>query len=208
VHVIVVDPGVGSSRRIVAAQLGDWWFVAPDNGLLTHLLHAYPARAACALTEPRYWRPTPSQTFHGRDIMAPVAAHLTLGGPLAALGPALDPADLARLSLPAPEACARSVRGAVIHVDRFGNLITNIPGTWLHGLEPRAGAIVRVDPPGVGVPLRRTYADVPLGQPVALVGSTDYLEIAVRNGSASATLHSGIGATIEAEWGGAGRRQG
>jgi S-adenosylmethionine hydrolase len=120
----------------------------------------------------------------------------------------LDAAELSRLPLPAPEACTRRMRGAVIHVDRFGNLITNIPGTWLRQQEQSAAAVVRVESSGVDVPLRRTYADVPSGQPVALVGSTGYLEIAVRNGSARAALHSGIGATIEAEWGGEGRRQG
>jgi S-adenosylmethionine hydrolase len=198
VHVLVVDPGVGSERRILAAQIGVWWFVAPDNGLLTHLMDRYQVATAYALTEPRFWRPAVSNTFHGRDIMAPVAAYLTLGSTADALGPRIDAAMLVRLPMAAPQAGPAGLRGSVIHVDRFGNLISNLPGAWLR--QAPAAATVRIEPPGCAVPLWRTYADVEPGQALALVGSTGLLEVAVRNGSAAAALHTGRGATIEVRW--------
>ncbi len=199
VHILVVDPGVGSERRILAAQIGEWWFIAPDNGLLTHLMDRHQVAAVYALTEPRFWRPVVSNTFHGRDIMAPVAAHLTLGVAAEALGPQVDAATLVRLPLAPPQAGPNRLCGSVIHVDRFGNLISNLPGAWLQQAPP-APATVWIKPPGCAVPLQRTYADVEPGQALALVDSAGLLEVAVRNGSAAAALRAGRGATIEVRW--------
>lgn len=199
VHILVVDPGVGSERRILAAQIGAWWFIAPDNGLLTHLMDRHEVAAVYALTEPRFWRPVVSNTFHGRDILAPVAAHLTLGVAAEALGQRVDTATLVRLPLAQPEASPDRLRGSVIHVDRFGNLISNLPGAWLRQ-DVAAPATVWIEPPGCAVPLRRTYADGESGQALALVGSAGLLEVAVRNGSAAAALRAGRGATIEVRW--------
>lgn len=187
VHLAVVDPGVGSERAAVVVQAAGQTFVAPDNGLLSHVL-AEGYDAAVQLTEPRFWRPEPSRTFHGRDIFAPVAAHLSLGVPLASLGkPA---AELVRLPLSEPQ---RRPDGTwvshIIHVDRFGNLITDMrpDPAWL---EQLAGAQVGSFVINAVV---QTYADVPSGAPAILTGSGGFLEIAVRDGSAHHELQAGVG---------------
>src|SRR5687767_11668099 len=124
IFVAVVDPGVGSARRGVAADTGDYRFVAPDNGVLTQVLREVPAKKIVELTERRYARPTVSRTFEGRDRFAPAAGWLAKGTQLAALGrPA---ADIYRLDIPVAEAGADRIRGVVLRVDRFGNLVTNI----------------------------------------------------------------------------------
>jgi S-adenosyl-L-methionine hydrolase (adenosine-forming) len=182
IHIAVVDPGVGSRRRPIAVAADDQLFVGPDNGLLSLALRARRRRQAVVLTNARYFRAARSHTFHGRDLFAPVAAHLSLGVPLGALGP---PAGR-RVSLPwpAPRARGRRLRGAVLLVDRYGNVITNID-------RPRLGS-------GRGLAIVaggrrwsrvvRTYADVAPGQPLALVNSYDLLELAVRDGSAATLL--------------------
>lgn len=190
VHLVVVDPGVGSQRRMLAVRTAHARYVAPDNGVLALALRQDPPQEAVALTQRRYWRAGEiSHTFHGRDIMGPVAAHLANCVPLAELG---EPAtDLEPLPLPevrhTPEG---GLVGAVIHIDRFGNLITNIPGGLL---PPRARVSAGGMPPQS---LRRSYAEAERGQPLALVGSHGYLEIAVRDGSASQLLGVGRGATV------------
>src|SRR5438067_2857018 len=124
VFLVVVDPGVGSSRRGLAADTGDYKFVAPDNGVLTLVLDETPARKIVEVTERRYARPTVSRTFEGRDRFAPAAAWLAKGVELSALG---RPAGaIHRLPIPEPVATAEGLTGAVLQVDRFGNLITNI----------------------------------------------------------------------------------
>src|SRR5207248_7863601 len=124
IFLVVVDPGVGSSRRGIAADTGDYKFVAPDNGVLTSVLDETPARKIVELTERRYARPTVSRTFEGRDRFAPAAAWLAKGVELSALG---RPAGtIQRLALPQPTATPEQVTGEVLRVDRFGNLITNI----------------------------------------------------------------------------------
>src|ERR1051326_2208586 len=124
IFLVVVDPGVGSARRGIAADTGDYRFVAPDNGVLTAVLDEHPAKKIVELSERRYARPTVSRTFEGRDRFAPAAAWLAKGIELAALGRPL--ADIVRLDLPVPEADADGIRGVVVRVDRFGNLVTNI----------------------------------------------------------------------------------
>jgi len=190
IHVAVVDPGVGSARAAVAVQAAGQTFVAPDNGLLTHVL-AEGYDAAVALTEPRFWRPQPARTFHGRDIFAPVAAHLSLGVPLASLGEPVE--ELVRLPLAQPHRRADGTWVAqVIHVDRFGNLITNMrpDPAWLERLQGAqvGSAIIHAV---VG-----TYADVPSGSPAILVGSGGYLEIALRDGSAQREFGAGVGSEV------------
>jgi len=187
IHVAVVDPGVGSERAAVAVQAAGQTFLAPDNGLLTHVL-AEGYDVAVALTEPRFWRPEPSRTFHGRDIFAPVAAHLSLGVPLASLGEPV--ADLVRLPVARPQRRPDGTWVAqIIHIDRFGNLITDMrpDPAWL---EQLAGAQVGsfIINAVVG-----TYADVPSGAPAILTGSGGFLEIAVRDGSAHHEFQAGVG---------------
>jgi len=199
VHVAVVDPGVGSGRRALAGLADGRYLVAPDNGLLTRVLDEAADVALVAIENPAHMRHPVSATFHGRDIFAPAAAWLASAGAgrpdparLAELGPAVR--DPVRLPWPRPWRDAHgAAHGTVVHVDRFGNLITNLPRDW----APPGGA-VRVDGVEVG-PVRRTYADVPPGGLVALVGSAELLEVAVRDGSAAARLGKGRGAEVVVE---------
>jgi S-adenosylmethionine hydrolase len=172
IHVAVVDPGVGSARAAVAVQAAGQTFVAPDNGLLTHVL-AEGYDAAVALTEPRFWRPQPARTFHGRDIFAPVAAHLSLGVPLASLGEPVE--ELVRLPLAQPHRRADGTWVAPAWLER------------LQGAQVGSAIIHAV----VG-----TYADVPSGSPAILVGSGGYLEIALRDGSAQREFGAGVGSEV------------
>jgi len=191
IHLVVVDPGVGSARRAVAVRAGGHLFVAPDNGVLTHVLREEAPEQAVELRERRYWRAEVSHTFHGRDIFAPVAAHLARGVSLEHLGPSVD--NLVRLPWDPPRRLEDgTIVGHVIHVDRFGNLVSDIPpGMVVHPswVEVRVGK-VRVRG------LSNTYADVDIGQVLALVGSHERLEVAVRQGSAARRSGAGVGATV------------
>ena len=198
VHLIVVDPGVGSSRRAIALQHPNGFFVAPDNGLLGSLFDRElpaPSITAVSLTNSQYWRVRqPSYTFHGRDIFAPVAAHLANGVPIKALGDRIDLATLVKPNLlpfrvgnrkPPGQHTLRYV-GSLQYIDNFGNLISNIPGevisTWSWRVELRT-ADRQLEFTGV-----RTYADVPMGSLCAVVGSHGWLEIACRCGNAAKML--------------------
>src|SRR5207302_11124649 len=190
IFLVVVDPGVGSSRRGIAAETGDYKFVAPDNGVLTPVLDETPARKIVELTERRYARPTVSRTFEGRDRFAPAAAWLAKGVELSALG---RPAGAVhRLALPQPTATPEQVTGEVLRVDRFGNLITNIDRKTFQKLA--AGPLdLRVGEHAVPRVVS-TYADVADGEVCALFGSTGHLEVAANGASAAARLDLGRGA--------------
>jgi S-adenosyl-L-methionine hydrolase (adenosine-forming) len=192
IFLVVVDPGVGSTRRGIAVDTGDHSFVAPDNGVLTGVLDEHPAKRSVELTERRYARPTVSRTFEGRDRFAPAAAWLAKGIDLAALG---RPAgSIQRLEIPRPQADAEEIRGQVLRVDRFGNLITNIDRKTFEKLAAQT-LDVRVE--GHTVPeVVSTYADAAPGDVCALFGSTDHLEIAVNGASAAAALGLGRGAAV------------
>jgi S-adenosylmethionine hydrolase len=196
IHVVIVDPGVGSARRPLAVQLGETFFVAPDNGVLTQAIADYQLSTvnseirAVHLSNPAYFLPRVSATFHGRDIFAPVAAHLSLGVPLAALGDPID--DWVKLS-----ACANATRGGdaivgrVVHIDRFGNALTNIGEEMLAGMD-RARVIVRVGAHTLRG-IRATYAAGAPGEALALIASAWQVEIAVRDGNAAQTLAIRLG---------------
>ena len=187
IHLAIVDPGVGSSRRALAAEAGGHGFVAPDNGLLSDVFAAAPERAV-RLTVPA----EASRTFHGRDVFAPAAARLASGGALADLGPAVR--DPVRLKAPLLKVEAGDLVGEVVHVDRFGTLVTNLPASACHaGAEVRLGRHL--------VPLHATFGEVPGGSPVAFVGSGGTLEIAVRDGRADAVLGYGRGAEVRVSGG-------
>jgi S-adenosyl-L-methionine hydrolase (adenosine-forming) len=182
VHLTVVDPGVGTARRPLAATLDGRHFVGPDNGLFTLVLRG--AEHVRIADVGRVGRgPAAAPTFHGRDVFAPAAARLAQGHPVEDLGPpVLDPVLLA---IPQPEREAGRIRGQVLQVDRFGNLITNLPAAWVHPfVADHPDARVRVETVGVGA-LRRTYGDVEPGSVVALIGSLDLLEISIRDGHAA-----------------------
>jgi hypothetical protein len=190
VFVAVVDPGVGSSRRALAAEAAGFRFVAPDNGLLGAVFDDVAPNAIVEITEPRYMRPTVSRTFEGRDRFAPAAAWLAAGVDLSALGPAAG--AIRTLDLPQPRVGTDGIAGEVVRVDRFGNLITNIDRRSVErfgsiAITAGAHAIARVV---------ATYAEAPAGELCALVGSTGHLEIAVSGGSAAARLALGRGAAV------------
>ena len=189
VHLAVVDPGVGGERRRIAVEVAGQWVVCPDNGLLTLLAHSHPIDAVHELTNPRFRREPASATFEGRDVFAPAAAHLAGGGSLADLGPSV--AEPMQLPLPEPAAGEHGVLGEVVHVDRFGNAITNIPASML----PEAGE-ARVHAAGRDLALLRTYADAEAGEALALMGSSGYVEVAVREGSAAEALGLGRGDAV------------
>jgi S-adenosylmethionine hydrolase len=189
VHVAVVDPGVGTARRGMALEARGQVFVGPDNGLFTPFLGGGDWRAF-EVSDPTYRRPAVSATFHGRDVFAPAAAHLARGVPASRLGPPLS--DPVRLPWPGARETARGLVGSVLHVDRFGNLVTSIAADRVDALGE--GAVVRVA--GRTLPLVRTYGELRPGSLGALVGSSGRLEVAVREGSAAARLRIRRGAPV------------
>jgi S-adenosylmethionine hydrolase len=186
VHLVVVDPGVGTARRPMAAQVGPYYYVGPDNGTLTLLLEragqiGWPV--SCVQLERRqYWRPEISQVFHGRDIFAPVAAHLANGVALAGLGTPFD--DPVLLDLPSPQRSAQGWRGEVIHVDHFGNISTNLRVEHLGQPASLRVRLGEVEIEG----LVQTFGERPPGSLVALFGSTGNLIVSVVNGNAAERL--------------------
>lgn len=193
VHLVVVDPGVGSERRAVAVRVGGHLFVAPDNGVLGYILQEEREVEAVSLTNPAYWREAVSKTFHGRDIFAPVAAHLARGVPLEDVGEPLE--ELVGLDLPVPERQSGStIIGHVIHIDGFGNVVTNIPASMLQ--EDARWKVVAGEKQIID--LSSTYASARRGDPIALIGSHGFLEIAVREGSAARIAHLTVGDTVQA----------
>jgi S-adenosyl-L-methionine hydrolase (adenosine-forming) len=193
IFVAVVDPGVGSVRRGFAADTGDYRFVAPDNGVLTQVLRESPARKMVELTERRYARPTVSRTFEGRDRFAPAAAWLAKGTQLSALGRAI--VDVHKLDIPVAEADVDHVRGIVLRIDRFGNMVTNIDRKTVERLGQN-GAIT-IDAGGHRIErLVATYAELPADGVGALFGSTDHLELAAPSSSAADRLALARGAAV------------
>ena len=197
IFLAVVDPGVGSARRGIAAEAGDYKFVAPDNGVLTVVFEETAPKRVVELTERRYARPTVSRTFEGRDRFAPAAAWLAKGIELSALG---RPAGAVhRLELPQPQIDEGRVVGQVLRVDRFGNLVTNIDRKTFERLasaDARGALEIKVGPHQVGKVVS-TYADAAAGELCALVGSSEHLEIAANGSSAAAVLDLGRGAPVE-----------
>ena len=194
IFLVVVDPGVGSARRGLAAASGDHRFVAPDNGVLTHVFAQSPPKQVVELTERRYARPTISRTFEGRDRFAPAAAWLARGIRLSALGRPLR--GYVTLELPAVETRDRSIAGSVVRIDRFGNLVTNVDRRRFERLAAAGGIDIAVGGHAVGR-LVETYADVRPGEVCALFGSTDHLEFAANTASAAELLDLREGAAVE-----------
>lgn len=192
IFLVVVDPGVGSARRGIAADAGDYKFVAPDNGVLTAVFDEHAPKRVVELSERRYARPTVSRTFEGRDRFAPAAAWIAKGIELAALG---RPAGAwHRLEIPHPEIAADHIVGQVLRVDRFGNLITNIDRRAFETLAD--GALdIQVGAHHVSKVVS-TYVDIPRGEVSALFGSTEHLEIAANGASAAQLLALGRGASV------------
>lgn len=196
VHVAVVDPGVGSSRRAIAVKCANCFLVGPDNGLFSGVLSRESAIASVELTNPQYWRTTqPSSTFHGRDIFAAVGAHLATGVRLEELGERIDPASLVQLQIPNCAVTATGIAGYVQYCDRFGNLITNIPehciksNNWSAKLNHISDTIT--------IPNGKTYSDSKPGDLIAIIGSDGWVEISVNGGSAQSVLKLEFGAIVQ-----------
>jgi hypothetical protein len=186
VHVAVVDPGVGTRRRAVAIELGTGFLVGPDNGIFTGVLDHEKITAAVELTNPEYWlKPESSTTFHGRDIFASAGAHLATGTPLLKLGTEIDPDTLIRLDLPACTKTDAGITGYIQYIDRFGTLVTNIPGASVRDRQWSLTAGGKI------VPGCRTYSDTHPGSLLALEGSHGFIEIAANGGNAQAELRTG-----------------
>lgn len=202
IHLAVVDPGVGSDRRPIALSTPTGVFVAPDNGILTRVLAALGAGAgpdetvdtsasvrvpdgcrAVVLDDPSYWLPQVSHTFHGRDIFAPVAAALARGADLPQVGSEIDSVNI----LPSPKPrIGYATRGVIIHIDRYGNLITDIPAADLPATARVSIAGRRIE--GIS----QSYSERP-GQLLAISGSQGTLEVAIGNGSAAVALGARVG---------------
>lgn len=203
VHVAVVDPGVGTRRRPVAARIGAYTFVYPDNGLITPILREAEQNGTAAaffhLDQPRFWLPQISSVFHGRDIFAPAAAHIANGVALEEMGTRID--DPVLLDFPQPIALENGWRCEVIDIDHFGNLGTNLDQQCLQSM-PRINE-VRVHIAGKEIQgISHTFGDRPPGELVTMIDSDGNLAIATVNGNASRALGAGIGTTVEVIVGG------
>ncbi len=190
VHFAVVDPGVGGARKALAASAGGHFFVAPDNGILSWVMEAQADFVAFEITAEHYFRKPVSATFHGRDIFAPIAAWISRGIPLEQLGPALT--DPVCLKIPVPQKVREGVvRGAILAVDRFGNLVTNLKPSDV----PPFSKIVLSSQREVTV-FHKAYGEGKPGEIFGVPGSTGYLEIAIKDGSAASLLNLKTGAPI------------
>jgi len=207
VHLVVVDPGVGTERRAVALRHHDHWYVGPDNGVFPLILNGESPEAVVELDDPSAWRSdTPSTTFHGRDIFAPAAAHLAAGRPLDDIGSPIE--RLESLHWARPTTTYGTVQGWVVHVDHFGNCITNIRRPTL------ADAVDREDLPHpdalpalsayagntVLEQVHTTYGDVAEEEPLLLFGSSGYLEVSINGGNAAERLDIRKGDSIKLEF--------
>ena len=192
VHIAVVDPGVGSARKPIAVQTAHYFFVGPDNGVSSLALRTEKIKTIRALENKDYFLQPVSQTFHGRDIFAPVAAHLSRGLAIQTVGKAQT--DFARLDWPEPRLRRARIEGEVIYIDRFGNGITNLNREILSSC-----AATSCEVHGRRrwtCPLRRFYQAVPVKMPVAVLGSSGFLEIAVNSGSAEKLLGLRLGTRV------------
>ncbi len=195
IHIGVVDPGVGTNRRPIAARLGRYYFVGPDNGLFTIPLQAALAKnepvAVVHLNQKRYWLPEVSASFHGRDIFAPVAAHLADGVPLDELGAPIQ--DMLRIDIPQPQRTDDGWRAHILHIDHFGNLATNLNASVL-GTEQ----VKEIRCLGISInEISATYGDHLSGELIALFDSGGSLSLAIVNGNAAARLNARVGQIVD-----------
>jgi S-adenosylmethionine hydrolase len=197
IHVAVVDPGVGSEREIVYAEIAGRHYIAPDNGLLGRLAARTPPSRIVALTERRFWQPHVSATFHGRDIMAPVAARLSLGLDAGELGAQRQ--SLVRLAEPEVRILPNKIEGRVRSIDSFGNLLTDITAEMLSGAPTDERVQICCDEHETQG-IFRTYSDQPEMTLMALIGSGGYLELAIVGDSAAVMLGVRVGTPVTIQW--------
>jgi S-adenosylmethionine hydrolase len=193
VHLAVVDPGVGSQRRILAARTGSSWLVLPDNGLLTLVLHQGAVRSIRSVEKTDLFLSNPGQTFHGRDRFAPVAAWLLRGDPAEDLGPEID--DPVRLPLEPPRREPGRLSGQVVHVDRYGNLVTDVPSGWLPDGPCRAEVAGRTV-----LRLASHYAEIPDGEAAMIPGSLGTVELSLNGDDLARRWSVERGAPVRITW--------
>jgi S-adenosylmethionine hydrolase len=196
VHVVVVDPGVGSERRILCVSAVNHLFLAPDNGVLKYVFQESADARVFQVTARKYVLPQISQTFHGRDIFAPVAAYLAKGLDPGEVGPPVS--DFNKGRLPKLEKSQHGINGEIIYVDRFGNLISNIPVSKLNGKDPQALKIQVKNYRIQG--WANSYAAGERNKPIAVIGSSGFLEIAVFMGNAQTVLGCELGDEVAIEF--------
>jgi S-adenosylmethionine hydrolase len=192
IHVAIVDPGVGGARKAIVVQTGNYRFIGPDNGLLSWALRAERVLAIHSLQNDACFLKPVSRTFHGRDIFAPVAAHLSRGVPLQKLGPPLE--DFSRLPWPEPQPLRHGLQGEILYLDHFGNAITNLDQSALRSIG--SGRLHVRLPDKRTCPVTEFYQAVPPGRSAAVIGSSGFLEIAINGGSAARRLRLLVGQTI------------
>ena len=199
VHVVIVDPGVGGSREIIALEMAGHIFLAPDNGILTLLVEEENIAEVVRVDNKKFFLKSISRTFHGRDIFAPVSAHISSGIKINNIGTSINKNDLVKFSIPKPEISDKSeLVGSIVSVDRFGNLITNIDSSCLKNFcrpEPGKKPEIRIGNNRI-TGLSKSYENSAPNSPLIIIGSRGYLEIAVNCGSAKNYFKAEKGDTI------------
>ena len=195
VHLVVVDPGVGTARRPILVQAGRQYFVAPDNGVLSMVYAREEKRTVRVITAERFFRRPVSRTFHGRDVFAPVAAHLAAGTPAARFGKPVED-YLRRDDFARPVRSGKSMwTGTVLHIDHFGNMVTNIRPEDIPAMAARPFEM-RLGPHRIGI-VAENYDEGAGGMPFLIVGSSGYLEISLHQAPAARLLGCAVGAPVE-----------
>ena len=191
VHLVVVDPGVGSVRRRIAMNCGEHFFVGPDNGVFSYMIRNSERCNAVEIAVPAPDRGLRGITFEGRDIFAPAAARLASGVPLSEIG---EPAEeLVTLDIPRPRVNEVTIDGKIVYIDHFGNCVSNISAAEIERLDGSVQTSVAGQSVG---PLRTSYSDVPVGEPLAIINSLDHLEIAINQGNAESDLNVKVGTPV------------
>ena len=183
VHVVVVDPGVGSERRPILAEADGHIYVAPDNGVLTLVLQRAKVLTVRHITNTEYFRHPVSQTFHGRDVFAPIAAHVANGIAVESLGPEI--ADHVQLDIPKPQITEGAVRGQVLKTDRFGNLLTNLTTEHIPERFTARCGDVKISK------IAKSYAEGTVGEVFFILGSSGFYEISAQQSSAAEIIGGG-----------------
>ncbi len=197
IHVVVVDPGVGTARRAILVKAGAYFFIAPDNGVLSLVFEREGGFRAWHITNERYFLNPVSRTFHGRDIFAPAAAWLARNREPESFGPEVS--DCERFALPKPQISETAIRGKILRADRFGNLLTNLRPEDAPKLA--TGASFRLHTGHAEITRRvQVFGEGPPGAPCLLVGSSGYFEIAVNRGSAAEATGAGAGSSFTVEF--------
>jgi S-adenosylmethionine hydrolase len=193
VHVAVVDPGVGTKRRPIIAETSRSLYVGPDNGLLMLAAHKEQIKNVYTIDNPKYMLSYISKTFHGRDIFAPAAAHLTRGNKPSDFGPAIR--DYVFPEFAKPVARDGELRGEILHIDDFGNIVSNISAEDLEkmGFHKGCSLLVRLGNKTLSMQFCSAYGEVPVGTPLVLIGSRNFLEVAVNQRSASGIFKAKVG---------------